>query len=319
MASGLPDRILATAARERDASLAFLRDLIRAGRKGETAILAHVERAVAEIGCTVESHAYEPASVPMVGEFAGVTAMNGERRISLLARLPRRGRGRSLIFFAHPDSEPVADTESWRQDPFGGGVVDGRVYGWGVADDLAGIAMMVEGLRLFAASGPPNHGEVILAATPSKRHARGVSALLRGGVTADAAVYLHPAESGAGMGEVKAFSSGQLEFRVVVVGNPPPTTEPLQTAFAHLAVNPVDKAMYILREFGEFAAVRAARIYDPLLDAEVGRSTNLMTSYMAAGDASRLAVCPRPARLASRWRSHPPNVSTMLEMRSKQS
>src|SRR3712207_961889 len=94
MAPGLPDRILATAAREREASLPFLRDLIRAGRDGETAILAHRQRAVAAIGCTAESHSYEPASVPMVGEFAGGTGMDLEQRTALLARLPRRGEGR---------------------------------------------------------------------------------------------------------------------------------------------------------------------------------------------------------------------------------
>ena len=70
-----------------------------------------------------------------------------------------------------------------------------------------------------------------------------ISALLHGGLNADAALYLHPAESGAGLREVKAFASGQVEFRTVIEGRPPDTTEPLQTAFAHLAVNPIDKAI----------------------------------------------------------------------------
>ena len=76
---------------------------------------------------------------------------------------------------------------------------------------------MVEGLRAALggrASGPA--GDVILASTPSKRHARGVSALLHGGLRADAAVYLHPAESGVGMREIKAFCLGQLDFRITV-------------------------------------------------------------------------------------------------------
>lgn len=105
---------------------------------------------------------------------------------------------------------------------------------------------MIETLRAARRLGGRLAGDVVFASTPSKRHARGVSALLHGGLAADAAVYLHPAESGAGLREIKAFAAGQLEFRITVEGAPPPTTEPHQTAFAHLGVNPVDKMLPIV-------------------------------------------------------------------------
>mgnify|MGYP003704821785 CR=1 FL=1 len=57
------------------------------------------------------------------------------------------GGGRSLILFAHPDGEPLAGLDRWRHDPFGGTIADGRLHGWGVADDLSGVALMIEGLR----------------------------------------------------------------------------------------------------------------------------------------------------------------------------
>ena len=47
----------------------------------------------------------------------------------------------------------------------------------------------------------------------------GVAAVLHAGHVADAAVYLHPAESGVGMREIKAFASGLLEFRITIEGN----------------------------------------------------------------------------------------------------
>ena len=68
----------------------------------------------------------------------------------------------------------------------------------------------------------------------------GVSALLHGGLRADAAVYLHPAESGVGMREIKAFCLGQLDFRITVQGRPPPTNEISHLAFTHQATNPAD-------------------------------------------------------------------------------
>jgi acetylornithine deacetylase len=197
-----------------------------------------------------------------------------------------------VIFFAHPDGEPFQPEHGWRHDPLAGAVTDGRIHGWGVADDLAGVATMVEALRVLRDAGLRPKGEVILASTPSKRHARGVHALLHGGVAADAAVYLHPAESGIGMREVKALAPGQLVFRVIVPGRLPPTNEPGHTAFAHLAANPVEKAMVVLAALRALDARRGARVHHPALDAAVGRSTNLLVGDIRAlgdGRASRIA------------------------------
>lgn len=282
-------RIRAAAASHEAGSVDFLRGLIRAGRSGEDAVQRCFAAAVRALGATVETISYDPAEVPMVAEFAGAAAINRGRRENVVARLPGSGKGRSLILFAHPDGEPVAGTEAWRHDPFQGIVCKGRVHGWGVADDLAGLAAMVEGLRVLLSSGLRPAGDIILASTPSKRHARGVSALLHGGLTADAAVYLHPAESGEGMREVKAFAAGQLEFRVVVTGRPPMTGEPHQTGFAHLGVNPLAKMLVIAAALEALDTRRAKRVHHPALDARVGRSTNLMLSYIDAGTAQALS------------------------------
>ena len=273
----------------RNTAVGFLKELIATSRLGEMAVQARVAAEARSIGCAVETIRYRPASVPMVEEFATDVAMGVVTRACVVGRLPGTGGGRSLILFAHPDSEPLAETSSWRHDPFAGTVDGGRLYGWSVADDLAGVATMVEALRAVLAGGLCPAGEVILASTPSKRHGRGISALLHGGLNADAALYLHPAESGAGLREVKAFASGQVEFRIVIEGRPPDTTEPLQTAFAHLAVNPIDKAISI---YGALKAVderRAAAVQHPLLQQAVGRSTNLMVSHIAAGNPTQLA------------------------------
>jgi acetylornithine deacetylase len=296
MTTDLHQRIRQTAAANREASVALLRALIVAGRDGEPAVQARVAEAARASGCAVDTVIYDPADVPMVEEYAGAGAIDQGERQSVLARRKGAGGGRSLIFFAHPDGEPVAGLERWTQDPFAGTVAAGRMYGWGIADDLAGVAIMLEGLRIALASsghaGGELAGDIILASTPSKRHARGVSALLHGGVTADAAIYLHPAESGAGMGEIKALASGQVEFRITVEGRQPPSTEPLQTGFAHLAVNAVEKSLLIVEALQALDARRGARVTHPALQAAVGRSTNLMISHIAAGEADRLARVP---------------------------
>ncbi len=308
MTSDVISRIRATARANRDASIGLLRALVAAGRGGEAAVQALAANAARASGCAIQTIAYEPASVPMIEEYAGASVIDPGERRSVLARRKGAGNGRSLIFFAHPDGEPVAGLDRWRHDPFAGAIAAGRMHGWGIADDLAGVAIMLEALRIVIASGGALAGDIILASTPSKRHARGVSALLHGGVTADAAIYLHPAESGAGMGEIKALASGQVEFRVVIAGRLPPTTEPLQTGFAHQAVNPIDKAFHLTEALRALDARRGARVHHPALHAAVGRSTNLLISHIAAGERHRLARVPLTCEIGCALAFPPPEA-----------
>ena len=275
-----------------------LADLIAAGRQGEAAVQRHVAAALSSIGADVAALRYMPATVSLVTEFASAEASATDEREAVVATLRGAGAGRSVILFAHPDSEPVRDTGRWKHDPFAAAIADGRIYGWGVADDIAGVAAAIDALKALQAAEILLHGDVVVASTPSKRHARGIAGVLNCGLRADAAVYLHPAESGAGMGEIKALTSGQVEFRVDIDGRPPDTTEPLQTGFAHLAVDPIDKAWRVWSALRELDSARAGRVHHSALDAAVGRSTNLMISHVTAGDPHWLARTPAGATLA---------------------
>lgn len=323
--------------RRRAETVGFLQELIRLTPQGEAAVQAHVARALTAAGCSVETLRYRPDDVTMKDEFAAAQQMAREERASIVARLRGTGGGRSVIFFAHPDGEPVKNTEAWTRDPFKGEVADGRLYGWGVSDDLSGVAMFVQAMHAVVASGARPRGDIIVASTPSKRHARGVAAVLHAGHVADAAVYLHPAESGVGMREIKAFASGLLEFRVTVRGREPDTREPSHTAFAHQAVNPIDKAWVVYRALQALGEARAKRVHHPALDAAVGRSTNLLVSQIHCGDSARysriqphcvlgctlafpppetlgqvqaeIEACLREAAASDPWlREHPPQV-----------
>lgn len=293
--------------------VAFLQALIRAQRVGEAAVQQVVADAARGLGCTVETLRYRPGDVPMVAEFAGVGAIDEGERESVVATFKGRGGGRSVILFAHPDGEPVAGTETWQRDPFAGIVDNGRLYGWGVADDLSGVAILVQGLQAVLEAGHAPAGDVILASTPSKRHARGVSALLHGGLKADAAVYLHPAESGVGMREIKAFASGLLEFRVTVEGRAPDTNEISHTAFAHQAVNPLDKLWLVYRALQALDARRAAVIRHPALQQAIGRSTNLLVSHIGAGRDEVYSRIASHALLAASLSFPPPETLPQVQ------
>lgn len=300
-------------AEEREA-VAFLRTLIAAQKTGEDAVQAAISARMAEAGAEVEDRPFDPASVPVVGEFASARTQTPGERVNVIGRLRGDAGRQSLLMFAHPDSEPVAQTETWSRDPFEGRIDGGRLYGWGVADDLAGIAAGTLALARAARTGA-TLGDVVMISAPSKRHARGVAAAMHQGLVADAALYLHPAESGAGLNEIKAFASGQLEFRITVTGKFPPTNEPGHTAFAHLAVNPLDKAMLIHAALRDLDAERGRRIHHPALEKEVGRSTNIMVSNLICGEDRRFGRLNETCTLAGAI-SFPPG-ETLDEVRAE--
>lgn len=263
-------------------SLTFLRELVQVQRQGEYAVQRCISARLCAIGCVVTDHIYNPADVPVIGEFAVAEASATERRTAIVGTLEGDSDKRSLLMFAHPDSEPVADTQFWSHDPFAGVIEGDRMYGWGIADDLAGCAAAVLAIEKASRAGE-TLGMVCFASTPSKRYARGVAALLHNDLHADASLYLHPAESGVGMREIKALASGQLEFRITIKGRLPETSEPGHTAFSHLAINPIDKAFALHGVLMKLAAARAERIVHPMLHDAVQRSTNIQVSNIACG------------------------------------
>ena len=268
------------------AATELLRMLVAAQARGEVAVQDIVATRLDALGGEVRVIDYAPHEVPVVDEFATATMSDPGRRQNVVARFapPPGTSGRSLLLFAHPDSEPTDTAGQWTVPAFTGDIREGRMHGWGIADDLAGLAIGIAALEALAGAGIRIAGEVILASTPSKRHARGIAAVLHSGIDADAALYLHPAESGAGLHEIKAMASGQLEFMLTVRGRRPQTSEPGHTAFVHLGVNPLDPARHLITAIERLAADRAARIRHPLLEAAVGRATNIMLSSLRYGD-----------------------------------
>jgi acetylornithine deacetylase len=151
---------------------------------------------------------------------------------------------------------------------------------------------MTQALSAVLDAGFKPGGDIYLCSTPAKKNAQGVIALLSRGYTADASIYLHPAESGVGMREIKAIASGLLQFRIKVRGMVPDTTEPGKTAFAHLGVNPIAKADLIIQVLQDLDEARGKRVFHKALDEKVGRSTNLLISYIQSGVPTGLTQVP---------------------------
>ena len=269
---------------QRELYVGLLQDLVRASEGGDEATQRFVAEKFGDFGCDeVEVITADPRELPIEHEFVEPGKMEPGERVSVVGRRQGSGQGSSMLFWAHPDTPPVTDTESWEHDPFAGTIEGNRLYGWGASDDLAGVALMTCALHATLSADLSPQGSVMLGSTASKGYAQGIIAVLEQGYEADASIYVHPAESGAGLKDIKAVTCGQLTFRVIIPGQPPDTTEPGHTAFYHRAVNPVSKIGIVYDAFRRLDEERGEEVsYAPLEEA-IGRATNLDVTYVRCG------------------------------------
>ena len=271
---------------KREYYVGMLRELLVKSAEGEEALQHEIDGCFTRLGCQVETISSKPNRFALATDFAPPGDAPEPERVSVVAVSPGAGDGRSLFVFAHPEGEPVAGTDTWRHDPFAGTIENGRMYGWAIADDLSGVVAMICAQDAIRSAGLSPAGSVTYASTVSKRRAQGIYAVLEKGYHADAALYLHPAESGEGLGDIKSRASGLLRFRITIRGQLPDTGEPTHTPFSHLSINPIDKAWIVYQAITALDEQRANRVQHPAYD-EIGRATNLHITHIEAGDANR--------------------------------
>lgn len=299
------DAIDATIRERRGTYVARLSSLVRVAAAGEEHVVRWIAGHLRASGCQVDIIASRAADVPVSDELLHPDLIDATARESVVGRLPGRGGGRSLLLFCHHDTEPVTGLGAWRHPPFAADEVEGRMIGWGVADDLAGVAILLCALDAVRQCGSPA-GSVIAASTPSKRHARGIVAVLRGGYTADGAVYLHPAESGNGLRDIKAVTPGLARFRVTIHGRPARTQEPDQAPLQREAANPIHTAAAMVRALAALGGQLALEMRHPLIETR-GDSVNILIGHVAAGTPDHPARVPETCTLAGSV-SFPPGI-----------
>jgi len=150
--SGLPDGadLLALARSRRDALVDTTQRFVRIDSQtppSDTRAIAGIARAMlTEVpGAEVSLHESEPP----------VT--------NLLARLRGDRPGPRLVLSGHLDTYPIGDRTAWSEDPLGGAIRDGRLYGRGSADMKGACAVLIECFRLCAERLRPFPGEIVLA------------------------------------------------------------------------------------------------------------------------------------------------------------
>ncbi len=161
-----------------DEEVAFLRELVRVPTDTPPGNNApHAERTaelLAAMGLPAEKHAVPEAEVKAAGL---------ETITNLIVRRRFGDGGRTIALNAHGDVVPPG--EGWTHDPYGGEVVDGRIYGRATAVSKCDIANFTFAIRALESLGAKLKGGVELHVTYDEEYGGEVGPdwLLRNGLT----------------------------------------------------------------------------------------------------------------------------------------
>jgi acetylornithine deacetylase/succinyl-diaminopimelate desuccinylase-like protein len=95
-------------------------------------------------------------------------------RANLIARLPGRGDGPSLMLLCHTDTV-LADPAEWAVDPWSGELRDGEIWGRGALDMKSQVAAAAVTVASLAREGFRPAGDLIFAATADEEMGEGVT------------------------------------------------------------------------------------------------------------------------------------------------
>ena len=87
----------------------------------------------------------------------------GENRGNIVARLGEPGGRPRLLMMSHIDVVPVEDASQWTHPPFGGEIVEGRLWGRGSSDMKSTVAAETMAMIVLKRAGVRFNGELVLA------------------------------------------------------------------------------------------------------------------------------------------------------------
>jgi acetylornithine deacetylase len=195
------------------------------------------------------------------------------RGLNVVGRVPGKGAGRGVLLFGHADKPP--ETYEWgREHP--DLIEEGnRLQGPGIADDVAGLTAMLSAMEVYKHFGLEPEGDLLVTSILGKQlGVFGTFGLVRRYGPVAGAIYMHPAESGNGLGDLKVASLGMADFVLTVDGKEPETTEPHKTIYSRSGVNAIEKAIHLVGGIKQWAEewARKPEVQHPELEKAVGQS-----------------------------------------------
>ena len=217
----------------------------------ESAAQKSILKKMGEIGLKTESWKLDFESLRAHPSFS----MSIERNEGIgVQGLYGNTKGRHLILNGHIDVVNSGNDERWRNSPWKGKVLDGRVYGRGSSDMKSGLVCALYALKSLIDSDVDLKGKVTFSSVIGEEDG-GVGALdavLRG-LKGDGAIVLEPSDL-----DIAPSHAGVVAFRVTIRG------KAANAAIREEGVSAIDKFLPIYDSIKLLETERNTIIKDPL-------------------------------------------------------
>ncbi len=214
------NKALKLAEKYRGELLTLLQDMIRVkSLSGETAADAQavVKAYLSALPYRIEESEDRPSRYESHPEFMPPDPPSDGPFVNVVG-WPTKSSGKQFAMFSHIDTHSIDD--GWITEPLEPKLIGNKLYGLGTSDDKGGVAAMLVAAKALAASG---------AALPVVMSLHGKGGGSRGSLPVferisksehniGAVLYVHPAETGRGLEDVKNSVQGIVDLQLSIQG-----------------------------------------------------------------------------------------------------
>jgi acetylornithine deacetylase len=240
------------------------------GKEGEAQVF--VARLYQDLGLEVKEMEVEKNKIKSHQAFcdAGRPYENRPNVIGILKGNPNKN---SIILNAHVDVVTPEPLDQWQHDPWGGEVIDNRMYGRGAADDKSGLVANFFALKALKMAGIDPGGTVMLQSVIEEEEGgAGTLACLMEGYTADGMIVTEPSPW------INIALAGIIMCEIKVKGK---AAHPAQS---HLGINAISKMIPIYQALEKLDAQRKAEVKFDLFETDGAPACHLVIGTFKAGD-----------------------------------
>ena len=209
-----------------------------------------------------------------------------ENRSNLLVTVKGDGKRPPVILIAHTDTVPIG--EGWTEDPLGGEIRGGKIFGRGAADMKTGLAAALYAVRKANNESLPGDFIVVASVDEEGPGMAGIKALLDAGVVGKDSLVISPEPTSL---EVVRAHRGVMWYEIQTKG------VSVHGGHADRGVDANHALVEILSEIK--TAVAALPFFDPLL-----KQPLVTIGHMSGGEKTN--VVPNAARAEIDFRIVPP-------------
>jgi len=178
-------------------------------------------------------------------------------RPQVVATVQGREPGRTLILNGHMDVVPEGSRSQWEEDPFGGILKEGRIYGRGSSDMKGALAVMMSLAKLLHEKGLPRGKLILQFVIGEETGEPGTKDLLtKRRIKGDYGIVLEPTSL-----RVATAVKGLAWFRVTLTGRP------VHASISERGINAIEKALKLGEKLLEYDRQLRTHIH-PLLGSQ---------------------------------------------------